>query len=167
MGHGGAGEIDMSPLFGSTDHADDVAIGIATIVISAFVSWVTARRTIRGDERRAIFEGTARLIEWAIEYPFLEDDEFCRSWPETNRSRDDNMRYENYCCHVFNQVEHAWELFKGDELKMRPTLYPEELISRHRVWWESDETNQKAYPNEFRQFVATVIRRLDKEKTNG
>ena len=143
------------------------SVGVATIAVSAFVSWVTAKATSRGDERRAIFEGTARLIEWAIEYPFLEDDEFCRSWPNTGRTREDNMRYENFCCHVFNQLEHAWELFKGDEQKMRPTLYPEELVSRHRVWWQSDETNQKAYSTEFRQFVAGIIRRLDEEKKNG
>jgi hypothetical protein len=149
------------------DHAVDVAISIVTVLISVFVSWLTATVTIKGDERRAIRTENMRLIEWAIEYPFLESDEYCKTWPNTTRSDDDNMRYENYCCHVFNTLQHAWELHKGNEQKIRVTLYPEELIERHRAWWMHEDVNQRGYPPDFRQFVASVIRNLEKETGRG
>lgn len=157
----------MSSIFASSDHTVDVAISIATIAISVFASWITAKLTIKSDDRRAIREGNIRLLEWAMEYPFLESDKFCSSWPDTGKSEDDNSRYENYCCHVFNQIHHAWELHGSDERKMRPTLYPEELVARHRIWWETDEINQKAYEVEFQQFIASIFRRLDQEKKDG
>lgn len=154
----------MSPVLGTTETSHDVAVTLGTAALSAFVAWLTAMWAIKGDEKRTIRDGTVRMIEFAMEYPFLESDDFCGSWPNTSRSSDDNMRYENYCCHVFNQLEHAWELFKGDKLKMRSCLDPEELIVRHRKWWEADKTNETAYTPAFRQFVDEIFRRVDGRK---
>jgi hypothetical protein len=154
----------------SQDHADNVSamwIAAAGVAISAFVAWVTAHWTIKGDERRGIREGNMRLIELAIEYPFLESDEFCSQWPSSNRDKQDGMRYENFCCHVFNLVQQCFEFCRGDELKMKPILHPDELIWRHRLWWQNDEENQRGYPVEFRQYVAGRIRALTKEKESG
>jgi hypothetical protein len=128
---------------------------------------LTASWTVKGDERRAIREGNIRLMEWAIEYPFLEANAYCESWPATGRADEDNMRYENFCCHVFNQLQSAWEFCKGDTQKMHHVLYPDELIWRHRKWWQQDEVNSAAYPVEFRRFVADRLRDMEMEKNHG
>lgn len=147
-----------------SDHVEDAAIGIATIVIGAFVAWLTTKLTMKSDERRAIREENMRLLEWAIEYPFLEDSDVCSKWPEKVRDKDDCMRYDNYCCHVFNVLQHSWEFCGGNRKKMRTVLYPEELIWRHRRWWKHDEANLIAYPVEFRTFVNNVIGELEKKE---
>ena len=139
---------------------------MVSLIVSAIVARLTVWWTANSDEKRAIREGTMRIIGWAIEYPFLESDDFCRSWPNTTRTDDDRLRYENYCCHVFNQLEHAWELFKGDERKMRCCLCPKELIVRHRKWWEDEPDNDEGYSVEFRQFVANILRRVDRGPKN-
>lgn len=148
----------------SQDHAQDIMVGITTLIVSAFVSWLTATLTIKNDDKRAIREANIRLIEFAIEYPFLESDRFCKQWPNVEASDDDRMRYENYCCHVFNMIQDAWELTKGDPTKLKAVLYPEELIERHRNWWQGDPTNQEGYPVEYRRFIAEILRKLDAGK---
>lgn len=152
----------------SQDHLDNVSamwIAMAGVAISAFVAWVTARWTIQTDERRTLRESNIRMLEWAIEYPFLESEQFCSQWPNSDRCEDDRMRYENYCCHVFNLLQHCWEFSKGDHAKMKHILYPDELIWAHRAWWRRDDVNQDAYPVAFRQYVAERIRTMEKEKS--
>ncbi|BBO31965.1 hypothetical protein [Lacipirellula parvula] len=135
----------------------DLTVALAGVIISAIVAWVTARRTIAGDERRALREGNMRLMEWAIAYPFLETQAFCDEWPSKPRGDEDATRYEFYCCHVFNVLEQCWEFCDGDLDKMKHILYPDELIKSHQRWWLHDPLNQEAYKVPFRQFVTSRI----------
>jgi len=146
------------PLAESTD-SSDFSVALLGVVVSAVVAWITAKWAVKGDERRALREGNMRLMEWAIQYPFLDSESYCDKWPNTGRDEDDQLRYGVYCCHVFNLLQQCWEFCKGDLQKMKHILYPDELIWLHRCWWESDPTNQDAYPVEFRQFVAERLRR--------
>jgi hypothetical protein len=50
---------------------------------------------------------------------------------------------------------------------MKPILHPDELIWRHRLWWQGDPENQQGYPVAFRQYVTERIRILKKEKESG
>jgi hypothetical protein len=148
----------VNVLAANSEGSADIWIAILGVVISAVIAWVTAKRAVKGDERQALREGNMKLMEWAIDYPFLESESYCDVWPNTSRSDDDQLRYGVYCCHVFNLLAQCWEFCGGDLQKMKHILYPDELIRLHRRWWESDPANQDAYPVGFRQFVSERIR---------
>lgn len=108
-----------------------------------------------------------RLMEWVLQYPFLETASYCDSWPNTDRDDDDDMRYGVFCCHVFNLLRQAYEFCDGDVAKMAEVLYFDELIGLHHKWWRHDPVNRNAYTQEFRDFVDRRIQVLAKERERG
>jgi hypothetical protein len=156
-------------LIGSADleFSDQMTISIVTVIFSAVISVIVARittkQTLKHDHERALQDGMIQLKQWVMEYPFVEDDAFCKSWPATNGAPDQNTRYEVYCCHVFNLLRRSFTLSKGNAAKAQQLLHPDELVSQHYRWWQNDPLNQKAFPVEFRQYIAAEIRRLTPE----
>jgi len=59
-----------------------------------------------------------KMIDISIEYPYLEDDKYCEKWSSKDKSTVITMRYENYCCFVFNLLERGWKHFGGNKLKI-------------------------------------------------
>ncbi len=108
--------------------------GIFTIVsalISAFVAGKISHKTLRTQERHIIDTKIDRLVELGMRYPLMEDDEFCSSWLRENRS-EDGMRYDNYCCFVFNLLESLWRFHKGCPAKIQEMFDAEDMIKRHK-----------------------------------
>src|SRR5262245_4409265 len=95
-----------------------ISTGISTGVAS-LVAWLVARGSDRAEERRNISDQVLKVIDFAIAYPFLEDDAVCAQWPSPNLSQPDRLRYDNYCCMVFNLLENVWEFAGGNRAKMR------------------------------------------------
>lgn len=139
-----------------------IATSVSTAV-SSLVAWRVAHSTNRSGARQSLTEEITKIIDIGMEYPFVEDDEICDKWPEWKRSADDRMRYENFCCYIFNVMEHVWEYCDGAELKIRMILHVEELIWRHRCWWQNEPENKKAYRLGFQKFVERVISKRNKE----
>lgn len=150
---------------------DEVA---ATLISTAFstliasgVAWLVAHLSDRAEQRRTLNEQILKIIDLGMEYPYLEDDSICDKWPNTGMSRDDQLRYENYCCLVFNVMESIWTYCKGNRAKFRMILHYEELIWRHRCWWESDAENKKGYPVGYRNLVDAVIKARREKESKG
>ena len=57
-----------------------------------------------------------KIIEFSMTYPYLKDDNFCDVWPAVpdDQAGEKRRRYESYCCHVFNTLEHVWEHCQHD-----------------------------------------------------
>jgi hypothetical protein len=132
-------------------------------VVAGIGAWILTIWSDRSQERRSFSEHVTKLIDLSMDYPFLEDDRICEDWPKTNLSDENKIRYISYCCTVFNLMEHIWEHCKGDPLKIRMILHVEELIWRHRCWWENEPENQRAYQQGFRDFVDRIIKKKKKE----
>ncbi|KAJ3060727.1 hypothetical protein HK102_009378, partial [Quaeritorhiza haematococci] len=50
-----------------------------------------------------------KLTEFAIEYPTLEKDSYCSSYPNCVGDPNGKERYENYCVYVFNTLSSVFE----------------------------------------------------------
>jgi hypothetical protein len=98
-----------------------------------------------------------RVVDLGIEYPYLENDEFCRNWPGEEINDEKYMRYDNYCCQVFNLLERIWQFSKGQPDTMRDFIYFEELIFRHKKWWFSEIENREGYERGFLIFVRSYL----------
>ena len=132
----------------------------ATIVassISSLVAYLVACRSKKYSEISRIDEQILKFNTIAVEYPYLEDDDFCKGWIERSKQDERYMRYDNYCCIVFNLIETLWEHFNGDKKKIDNYLGVKELALRHRQWWESEVQNEEGYSKKFRTFIDNYI----------
>ncbi len=120
---------------------------IATIV-SSIVAYFVASRTNRYSEISRIDEQILKLNILAVEYPYLEDDDFCAGWndrPKSPHQDEKYMRYDNYCCIVFNLIENLWDHYNGNKKKIEDYFYVKEVALRHRQWWISEAQNEEGY----------------------
>lgn len=139
-----------------------IAAGVAAVVAIAVNVYMN-----RGHNERFVYGQVQKIIEFAIAYPYLEDDEFCLTWPNTKEDPKGEMRqrYEHYCCHLFNTMERVYELCQFDLDCMKKYLYPDEMIVRHKTWWRHDPENIHGYTDEFQIFVNQVIKKHEGAKS--
>ena len=101
------------------------------------------------------------MIEIGIQYPYLEDEGECKAYVKDSR-KPDSMRYENYCCFVFNLLEMIYDFCDGDRGKISEILYVEEIILTHARWWRADKKNIAGYNQDFLLFVNGVINEAER-----
>ena len=133
---------------------------IATVIsaiISSIISLNIANKKNVKDEEARLNQQILELNKIAIAYPYLEDDEFCNSWAKQKKQIDEKyMRYENYCCIVFNLLEQIYKLYNGNIEKINNLIYVEELAKRHKAWWNNPvgaRENIEGYMPPFREFI--------------
>ena len=140
---------------------------VVAAVIAAVVALLVCLLTNRGNHSRFLCGMVQKIIEFSMTYPYLEDDAFCDQWPHIEDD-EKRMRYDNYCCHVFNTLEHVWLHTDGDRAEMKRLIYPDEIIVRHRKWWQGDKENQSGYEEGFCEFVNLILAsRSGREVGNG
>ena len=143
---------------------------LATVIASAIaslVAWLVCRRSMRAQERAELRGVVLELIRTTIQYPRLEDDGYCKSWtPE--RDSEDDLRYENYCCLVFNLLEDMWRHFRGKARKIEAFFGVREMVQRHQAWWCSPENGPAiagGYTDpKFRSFIDSYLQRGSQDK---
>lgn len=135
---------------------------IISTCIASLVAYGVAYFRARYDERKAIHDMIAKMLELAMAYPHVESDEFLDNWPDVPNATDsDRLRYEIYCCYVFNLLERVW-LFSKDDYSdegsvANEILHVPEIIADHKRWWLSDKANQNGYTRSFQSYVDRVI----------
>jgi hypothetical protein len=138
-------------------------IGASISIAGGIWSMVNASRSKRDQDRTTVQAMMNKTIELAMQYPHLERDDYCNSWPNpqgavgTPPYQDDRDRYDNYCCFVFNMIHTAWVLAGKKPCKIEEMLSFREYVLRHRCWWEKEDGNVHFYEQEFRNFINTII----------
>lgn len=138
----------------------DVLSTVISTIIASMIGMGTALYVNKKSDSRiqeqSFNSQLDHLIDISIEYPYLEEDGFCSNW--TNNPIDEKyMRYDNYCCYVFNLLERIYVYFNGDKIKMGKVVYFEEYIHRHQKWFMSEPENSGGYSAEFNNFVKTFL----------
>lgn len=128
---------------------------IIAAIISAVVSIVVCAISLRMQRRQQIHDQIDKLTDIGIQYPYLEDDAFCANWNPKDKS-DEAMRYDNYCCFVFNLIERIWKFHWGVERWITDTLYTPELAKRHLRWWKSERNNLGGYPIKMHKYIDRI-----------
>lgn len=142
---------------------DGALAALLATIAAAIVSVFIAKTQNRALHSLSIKDHITKIIEISIQYPYLEDDAYCASWPETGKDPQEDTRYENYCCLVFNLLQALWEFHHRDPQKIENHFHAVEEIIRHRVWWRSDLCNYSGgYPKEFCKYVEDILLEEDK-----
>jgi len=130
-------------------------------IISAIVSTATAlfvaNKTSHGNNKRHIENRIDKLLEISMQYPYLENDEYCNTWHQASPNDNKRMRYENYCCLVFNLIEDIWKIHKGNHEDINKVLHIKELAIRHSKWWNKDKENISGYTILFRCYINKLM----------
>ena len=99
-----------------------------------------------------------KMVDLAITYPYLEDDAFCRSWLEADKTDERIQRYENYCCFVFNVIETIWKFCHGCQKQIDTILYVQEIVMRHQSWWKLNPENLPGYAVGFHDYIENFLK---------
>jgi len=157
----------LTMIVASSTRSNDLSCAIVTplvsICLSGLVSYLVAAYTLRSNRRAELDKRIAKIIEIAMQYPLVEDDEFCDSYPP-DQMNDDYRRYVNYCCFVFNLLADAWKHTEGDVIEFNDIIHADELIDRHHGWWLKDSDNLIAYDKIFQQYISERILFLRKAR---
>jgi hypothetical protein len=114
-------------------------------------------------QQRAFLDGMMlKMLEFLMEYPHLEKDDFCQKYPAVPGDQNAKERYECFCCFVFNYLMMAFNHFEKDGKKVREYIHIEETLRKHHKWWQHDKDNLY-YDDPFRQFIQTIIDELRKK----
>lgn len=117
-------------------------------------------------EEKKFRDKLSQLIEFSMAYPHIEDDRYCESWLEHKNSTVGNdevynklLRYDAYCCLVFNFISEVNSSKFFGSSKVLSNFGIKELIGRHWRWFESPlgSTNQNdCYDNSMKELVDSV-----------
>lgn len=134
--------------------------GFASLVVGSIAVLITIynhRSIEKRDNKRYMKDMLDRLIMISIEYPYLEDASYTNN---KNKNREDEkyVRYDNYCCMVFNFIERLWKYANGNKKKMNDIVYYSEYINTHYQWWlDNFEINKEGYEKGFLTLVEETI----------
>lgn len=140
---------------------DVITTSVATIistVVSSFVAFIAAKITLKYQERQNLNDLITKIIEMSLTYPYLEDDDYCLQWGCTQNKDENSMRYDNYCCIIFNLIERLWKHCNGNKKKIDELLYVDEMVKRHLRWWRSEYNNLDGYDKRFQKYINSLIR---------
>jgi len=130
-------------------------------VIGSIAGLWGAFKLFKKEHRHELDAKVERLILVSIQYPYLESDEFCSAWDPLKAITDEKyMRYDNYCCLVFNLLEDIFEYFGANADKIEDYIGAKELITRHKTWWSNpgnNSENTQGYPGKFRKYLETYL----------
>lgn len=99
-------------------------------IIYSMISYCLLNRKRRKEE---ILLMNDHLLDLAIKYPYLEDDNFCKTWTGDYCDNWKMSRYNLYCCKVYNLLLAIYE-YSGSYRKMSEIVDIDDYISTHRVW---------------------------------
>lgn len=127
---------------------------IAAYPIARITSEVEARR-----DRRAEFRARLQdILALAVEYPHLEQKQFCDGWRQRDSTDERYWQYDVYCCMLFNLIEDVWKHTEGKTDAMDEIVSYEEWLVCHREWWsDNQQPNASGYRMDFYNFVETVV----------
>jgi hypothetical protein len=128
--------------------------GFSTLIASV-ISIIVTKRTILSQNECKLHDEILQLNLLAIEYPYFEDDDFCYAYSPSLNSPE-CLRYDSYCCIVYNLLQKIWEHFNKDTTKIERFFGSKEMFVRHKKWWLSQKNrtpNIDGYPIEFVNYV--------------
>lgn len=115
-------------------------------------------------QRLAVVEAMIlKLSEFAIQYPIVEKDDYCASYPKCVGDPNGKERYENYCAYLFNTIGAVFEFCDRDPAKVKDMFHVEEMVKRHWRCWDGDKENL-GYDQPFRAYIQSVIDDLRRRK---
>jgi hypothetical protein len=143
---------------------------IETIIISIISSIATATSTFFlvykhflyiKEKRKELTGELNKIIEIAIDYPYVESKSFTSKW-DNNKDSDDEryLRYDMYCNRLYNHLHNVCDFFKYDKRKIEDFVDVKSWIRLHKQNWlhpVDENENIDGYDNTFRNFINSYL----------
>lgn len=129
---------------------------IATL-ISAGTSATITLYINRSNKMKYLDDQLDTLLKTALQYPYLENPNFIKTWNENkNSDKDEYLRYDIYCTLLFNFFSRVSCHFKYDKNKIDDYVAAKDWIRLHKDYWlnpiDSFE-NIDSYDKKFKQLI--------------
>ena len=133
---------------------------IATIISAATSSAVTLYIN-RSNKMKYLDDQLDTLLKTALQYPYLENPSFIKTWNESKDSgKDEYLRYDIYCTLLFNFFARLAVHFNYDKTKIDDYVAAKDWIRLHKNYWlEPIDTfeNIDSYDKKFKQLITEYI----------
>ncbi len=133
---------------------------IAT-VISAATSAVVTLYINRSNKMKYLDDQLDALLKIAIQYPYLENPEFIKTWNDNKKSRkDEYLRYDIYCTLLFNYLSRIATHFNYDIDKIENYVAAKDWVRLHKDYWVNPvETfeNIDSYDIKFKNLIMKYL----------
>lgn len=137
---------------------------IISAIVAVLVSFIVTKITIKSSDETKLKDEIFQVNQLAIEYPYFEDDDFCDKYPIYKDEK--TLRYDSYCCIVFNLLEKIWKHFGGKKDKIEEFFGIKEMVIRHSKWWLSEvnrKENLSGYSKKFIDFIDEYIKKSEEQ----
>jgi hypothetical protein len=144
-----------------------IFIPIASVLIAGLVSFIVTNKTIESNNETKLRDEIFQINRLAIEYPYFEENKFCSQYEEYKDEK--TLRYDSYCCIVFNLLEKICEHFKYKKNKIEQFFGIQEMITRHSKWWLSEvnrKENMSGYSKKFIYFIDECINKSEEQNVS-
>lgn len=145
----------LAPLI--SDLAIQLMVGALTCGLSAILAFLVVRHELKQTHRQVLHDRITHLLDIGIEHPYLEDTKWCSAYHPSIGEAEKRVRYELYCCAVFNVLQDVRNFANGNRKKIRDFMHVDEIVLMHSAWWRSDPENIKGYDIGFRDFVQSIL----------
>jgi hypothetical protein len=139
---------------------DITSATIATLIssgVAATVSIILNKST----KRRSLEDQLDSILKISIQFPYLENPKFTRTWNDQKESNDEKyLRYENYCTLIFNFLERLCEFYKYDLKKIENFMNVRDWVRLHKDCWVNPSLpfeNSDGYKNKFKKIIDNYL----------
>lgn len=142
-----------------------LASPVIIAIISAGIAYFIATFNKRNSEKKALDDQLDSILKIAVQYPYLEMQNFTEAWvPEKINSSDEKeaekyQRYDIYTTMVFNYMERYCEFHEYTPINLKIVDIKTWIKNHQQIW--SNPTNHleniNAYPEKFRCLIDNYI----------
>lgn len=146
----------MEQILEVLENFQSIISGLIAVGTAYFINYQN-RRT---NEFLKVTDQLNDILKTGIQYPYLENDEFVKSWnsKKTDAGWEEKYdRYDLYCTMIFNLLERMFDYYNGDKVKIEAFLNVKEWVRQHKAWFQNpsgdEHSNVDGYSKKFREFV--------------
>lgn len=141
-----------------------LAISAIAAALSAIFSYRSCKTTLelfKKEKYAQLQDELNKIIEIAIEYPYVESKNFTSHWNEKKDSEDERyLRYDMFCNRLYNHLHNVFVFFEQDKEKIEGFVDIKSWIRLHKQNWQNptdENENIDGYDKEFRDFINSYI----------
>ncbi|WP_428664394.1 hypothetical protein [Runella sp.] len=133
---------------------------IATIISAATSATVTLYIN-RSNRMKYLDDQLDSLLKIALQYPYLENPDFIKTWNENKTSgKDEYLRYDLYCTLLFNFLARLSSHYKYNRKKIDNYVAAKDWIRLHKEYWLNPVNtfeNVDSYDKQFKQLITDYL----------
>ena len=128
-------------------------ISVVSIIVSTFISFLI----LRTNKKKDLDDQLDGILKIAIQYPYLESDQFTNSWTSSfDRNDERYLRYDIYCTLLFNYLARVAETYKYDQGKIENYIAIKDWVRLHKKYWDDPTSTYENVDTYDKPFVTLV-----------